>query len=362
MPDASLTGLRAGVVGPRGIGRIHIDSVRRLGVEVTAVAATSAASAQEMAEQLHVEHACESFEELVGREDVDVVHVCVPPGHRVDPVLAAIEAGKHVVSEKPLAISSTEARRLHDAAEKAGVVHAVTYNYRFYPMLGAMRHAVASGRLGRVHLVRGSYLLNELLGLGGADHWLLHPELTGPGLALADVGPHWWDMVEYVSGQRITEVICTMQKVREGQGEGEDSAAIMIRLDGGAAGAALVSDMAAGYGNAIELTLVGTEASAWWRQEDPEHLWVAPLEGPIEFHVRPQQPEGVALPPTLQLPGEQPMGYLDAFRDLMAAVYGAVANGGESTIEFPTFADGLRGVEILEALVESASTNQWKAV
>jgi len=362
MPKPSLTGLRAGVVGPRGIGRIHIDSVRRLGVEVVAVAATSTASAREMADELRVERACESFEELVGLSEVDVVHVCVPPGSRADPVLAALNAGKHVVAEKPLAISSGAAKRLHDAAERAGVVHAVTYNYRFYPMLQAMRHAVASGRLGRVHLVRGSYLLDELLGLGGADHWLLHPDQAGPGLVLADVGPHWWDMVEYVSGQRIIEVMCAMRKVREAQGEGEDSAAIMIRLDGGATGAALISDMAAGYGNAIELTLVGTEASAWWRQEDPEHLWIAPLEGPIEFHVRPQRPEGVRPPATLQLPGEQPMGYLDAFRDLMAAVYGAVANDGAATTEFPTFADGVRGVQVLEALVESATNDQWKAL
>jgi predicted dehydrogenase len=314
-----------------------------------------------MADELGIPNACASVDELIQRNDVDVVHVCTPPGVHLEQVTAVLEAGKHVVSEKPLATSSADARKLLDLAEAQGVVHAVTYNYRFYPMLQAMRTAVADDRLGRVHLIRGSYLLNELLTLDSADHWLLRPALAGPGLVLADVGVHWWDMVEYVTGQRITDVICSSRVVREPKGPGEDSAALMLRLDGGAAAVAAISDAAAGYGNSIELTLVGTGASAWWRQEDPERLWVAPLKGPIELTVRPQQPQGVELPRTLQLPAEQPQGYLDAFRDFMASVYGAVS-GSDERRGFPTFADGLRGVQILEAVVESAATDAWTPV
>jgi predicted dehydrogenase len=354
---------RAGVIGARGIGRVHVDAVRRIGIEVAAVAATSPERARRVADELRVHDACASAEELVSRPDIDVVHVCTPPGTRAPLARAALRAGKHVISEKPLAINAEEAAMLAEEARRIGVVHAVTYNYRFYPMLRALREAVRAGRLGTVHLIHGAYLLDELLRLGESDHWLLDPESVGPALVLADVGLHWWDMLEYVTGDRITDVSCSAQIVRPRGGRGEDSAALMLRTAGGARAVAAISNVAAGYGNTIDFGVIGTKASALWRQQDPEHLWIAPLGQPAEMHVRSQHPAGVLMPDTLQLPAEQPQGFLDAFRDFMSAVYSAVADRNHRpALDYPTFADGLRGVRILEAVAASINRNEWVPV
>jgi predicted dehydrogenase len=152
-------------------------------------------------------------------------------------------------------------------------------------------------------------------------------------------------------------VLCSRQAVRGDAAVGEDSAAVMLRLDGGTTAVAAISSAAPGHANTIQLELIGTTASMWWEQENPDQLWAGRLGGPVEQTMRSKQPNGVELPPTLQMPAGHVAGYLDGFRDLIATVYDAI--GGESNRDYPTFVDGARGVAVLDALVRSADRGQW---
>jgi predicted dehydrogenase len=345
--------LRAGIVGASGIGRAHADALRRIGVDVVALAGSSPASARRVAAELRVPVACESVEALVARGDVDVVHVCTPNALHAEQVRLALAAGKHVVCEKPLASTAADAALLLAEAEASGRVHAVAYVYRFYPMVQAMRAAVAAGRLGRMHLLRGAYLADFVLAEDPGS-WVLDPSLCGPALALADVGVHWWDLAEHVSGRRATAALCTRQAAREPGAPGEDSAAILLRLDGGAVASAVISVAAPGHGNTIELEAIGTRASLRWEHGDPDRLRLGALGAAEESWMRRAGGGGGTAP---AMPAGHPHGYLDAFRDLIASVYARIA-GGEGA-SHPTFADGLRGMRILEALLASAERAAW---
>lgn len=352
--------LRAGVIGASGIGRMHVDGLRRIGVEVTAVAGSSPESAAAQARRLGVPRACEDGFALAADEEVDVVHVCTPNAQHEEQVLAAIEAGKHVVCEKPLTTSVESSRRLLAAAEAAGIVHGTAYTYRFFPAVTELRQAVAAGELGRVHLVRGAYLNQELLSLD-PGHWLLDPERVGPALILADTGVHLWDMVAHVIGEPVEAVVATRQTARPAGGAGEDSATAMLRFPSGAVASIVVSGAAPGHSNLLEIEVLGTERGASWCQEDPDHLAIGGLDDRSERVMR--RPDRSPAPDTLQLPPGHVHGYLDAFRDLMAAIYSAVPGGPfERPVAHPTFADGVAGIEVLSALLRSAASGEWVTV
>lgn len=354
--DGSAVG--AGIVGPNGIGAVHIDAIRRLGVEIAAVAASTPERSAAAAAAHGATRACADARELIEAPEVEVVHICTPNDQHAALAEAALRAGKHVVCEKPLARSSEEAEPLVALAAESDVIAAVTYNYRAYPLVEYLRSAVSDGRLGELHLIRGAYLLEEVFGIEDSSHWMLDPERIGPALALIDVGVHWWDLVEYVSGQRIVEALCTRQAVRPGGGAGEDSAAIMLRLESGAVAMAAISNAAPGHGNTIDFEFIGTAATGAWSQQDPEKLWFAELGEAPRVIWRGEDTAGAAGPSTLQRPIGQPQGYLDAFRDLMARIYGQIT-GVEPGLPVPDFADGLRGVRVLEALIESTAKGAW---
>src|SRR5216117_2770210 len=202
-----------GLVGPGFVGAHHIDAVRRLGfVEVVAIAASSEASARKKADALGVAKAYGSAEALVADPDVQVVHNTTPNYLHVPVILAALARGKHVISDKPLAMTSADARLLLDAANKAGVVHAVTFNYRGNPLVQQAREMIAGGELGPVHFVHGAYLQDWLL--EATDYsWRLEPEKGGESSAVADIGSHWCDLVQHVAGRRIVEVLADLTTV-----------------------------------------------------------------------------------------------------------------------------------------------------
>jgi predicted dehydrogenase len=276
-------------------------------------------------------------------------------------VLAAIEAGKHVICEKPLATTAASGRRLLEAAEAAGVGHAVAYNYRYFAMVGALRRAIETGELGEVHLLQGGTLSDELLRPGTRDGWMFDPELMGTTLTLADVGVHWWDLVSHVTGQPVAEVICAPRAVTTGPQGAEDSTALMLRLADGAVAVAAISGVAPGHGNAMTITAIGTQGSASWEQEDPDCLVVGSLESRQVRRLRTSEDalaDGFA---TTHVAAGHVEGYLDAFRSLIAAVYTGFADPG-AAVGHPTFADGVRGLQVLEALVASAGSGRWERV
>jgi len=196
-----------GIVGAGFIGPHHVDAVRRLGyVDVLALAGTSERSAREKAAALNIPKAYGSYDELLADPAIDVVHNATP-NYRHYPVNAAIIAkGKHVVSDKPLALSADEARKLRDQAVKAGVFHAVTFNYRGNPLIQQARHSVASGKIGKPTFVHGYYIQDWLL--RDTDYsWRLDVDKGGASSALGDIGSHWCDLVQHVTGLRITHVL-----------------------------------------------------------------------------------------------------------------------------------------------------------
>src|SRR5215471_12075652 len=297
-----------GLVGPGFVGRHHIDAVRRLGfVDVVAVAASSDASARRKADALGVPRAYGSFEALAADPDVHVVHNTTP-NHLHEPViLAALAHKKHVVSDKPLATSSDTARRLCDAAAVAGVVHAVTFNYRGNPMVQQARTMIAAGDIGDVRYIHGAYLQDWLI--HPTDYsWRLDPAQGGESSAMGDIGSHWCDLVQHVTGQRIVEVLADLSTVvptrvrpsgsreafarQEGaQGQNvtvrsEDLATVLLRFDGGAKGCVSVGQVCAGHKNDLWFEINGRAASLRWHQERQNELWIGRRESPSGLMIK----------------------------------------------------------------------------
>ena len=282
------TRIGMGLVGPGFVGAHHIDAVRRLGfVEVVAIAASSEASARKKADALGVAKAYGSYDALVADPDVHVVHNTTPNYLHVPVILAALARRKHVVSDKPLAMTAGDARRLLDAASDAGVVHAVTFNYRGNPLVQQAREMIAGGELGDVHFIHGAYLQDWLLEETDFS-WRLEPDKGGESSAVGDIGSHWCDLVQHVTGRRIVEVLSDLTTVigtrlkpaesieafaRGGRDRrqavsihSEDLASILLRFEGGAKGSVSVGQVCAGHKNGLWFEVNGRQASVRWLQ------------------------------------------------------------------------------------------------
>src|SRR5262245_10428783 len=285
-----------GLVGPGFVGAHHIDAVRRLGyVDVVGVAASSEASARRKADVLGVPKAYGSYEALIADPDVHVVHNTTPNHLHGPVVLAALAHQKHVVSDKPLAMSRAEAKRLWMAATSAGVVHAVTFNYRGNPLVQQAREMVALGDVGAVHYVHGGYLQDWLL--EPTDYsWRLDPDKGGESSAVADIGSHWCDLVEHVSGKRIVSVLADLTTVIQARlrpsapvaafahaqdsdlesvtVRSEDLATVLVRFDDGAKGCVSIGQVCPGHKNDLWFEVNGRHATLRWRQEQQNELWI----------------------------------------------------------------------------------------
>ena len=286
-----------GLVGAGFVGPHHVDAVRRLGfVDVVAVAGSSDASALQAARRLGVSRWHGSYEALLDDPDVDVVHIATPNDLHVPIALAAIARGKHVVCEKPLAMTAADAATLLDAARRAGIVHAVTFNYRGNPLVQHARDAVARGDIGAPHFLYGRYFQDWLLKEDDYS-WRLEPERGGASSALGDIGSHWIDLAEHVSGLRIVQVLgerTTVVRRRKrpvvpreafetpGLRDGgewvdiavDDMAAVLLRFDSGATGSLTVGQVCAGHKNDLLLEVCGASSSICWRQEQQNELWI----------------------------------------------------------------------------------------
>ncbi len=353
--------VRAGIIGPQGIGAVHCETLRRIGVEVAAVAASSEASARAHAARLGVSHYFADPKDMIQSPAIDTVHICTPNSLHAPLCRQALAAGKHVICEKPLAVSLEDARDLARLARQANVVNGVCYVYRYFTLPRLMRAWAASGKLGRVHLMHGSFLLDEILIQTDPRHWMLDPALIGPSLSLADIGVHWWDLLEYVSGQRVVEVVCAKQTVRGSDERSDDSDAIMMRLDGGAIASAVIGQSAPGHTNTLSLELVGTLAGAAWNQEAADALWYGPLGQTPEVIRRPDLPADEGVTQALTVPEGRVQDVNDAFAAMMADIYAPIFTDGARTA-YPSFADGVRGMEILAAVLRSAAEHRWIAI
>jgi predicted dehydrogenase len=312
---------------------------------------------------------------------VDVVHVCTP-NHLHGPLAsAALAAGKHVVCEKPLALDAAGARSLVAAASSAGLVATVPFVYRFYALVREARARVAAGGIGAVRLVHGSYL-QDWLATADDDNWRVDPALGGGSRAFADIGSHWCDLVEFVSGDRLAAVCAeTVTAVPErvtaaathafgaAHAAGprrtvttEDIGLVLFRTAGGAVGTVVVSQVSPGRKNRLQFEIAGADATLSFDQEQPETLWVGRRPS-AELVVRDPAYLDPAASPYAVLPPGHPQGYQDCFDAFVADTYRAIRSGGTAGVDgLPTFADGARAADITDAVLRSASSGRWEEV
>lgn len=381
--------LDMGLIGPGFIATHHIDAVRRLGdVDIIGIAGSSLDSAKKRARELGVAHAFASYRELLADPAVQVVHNTTPNHLHKEISLAALRAGKHVISDKPLAANVQESRELFEAARDAGVANVVTFNYRGHALVQQARAMIAKGKLGAPVLVHGRYLQDWL-----ADErtytWRLDPKLGGASSALGDIGSHWCDLAEHVTGARITAVLADLHtavpvrqapvasakafanQTRSAQRRkvaitSEDLACVLLRFDNGARGNLVVGQVLPGHKNDLRLEVNGRLASLAWQQEQPNELWIGHHTQANTLLTRDPALLDTSARGYAHLPAGHPEAWADAFRNLISDAYAWIRKGGKpetKPLALPSFADGYRNSLLIDAMLRShAAGGVWQNV
>ena len=371
----------AAVIGTGFIGTVHVEALRRIGVNVRGVLGSSPERGRERADVLGVANAYESLDHLVADDSVDVVHVTSPNHLHVPQTKAILAAGKHVVCEKPLAMTAAESHELVGLAAKSGLVNAVNFNIRFYPLHQHVRELVAEGGLGEVRFVTGHYFQDWLL-LDSDWNWRLEPDKGGSLRAVGDIGSHWLDLVTFLTGQPIVSVMADMatfiplrhqprgpvetfsteraKDTVDREMATEDVATILLRFANGARGSVAVSQISPGRKNSLQWEIDGSMAAAAWDSETPDHLWLGHRERPNEILLRNPALMGAAGRAAAALPGGHVEGFGDTFGALFRAVYADVAAGRPAERPpYATFADGHDEMLVGDAVAESARLGRW---
>jgi len=375
--------IKAGIIGTGFIGPAHVEALRRLGfVEVVALAENGQELAQAKAKQLSIPRAYGDYRQLLADAEIEVVHNCTPNHLHFAINKEILAAKKHVISEKPLAMNSAESRELVWRAKEAGVVHAVDFNYRYMPLVQQAHHMCqAAGDLGRIYAVHGSYLQDWLL-LENDWNWRLVPELSGESRAVADVGSHWCDLVQFVTGLKIVRVMAdlvTIHPVRkrpkvevetyagkilrpedleEVPINTEDYASILIEFDTGAHGCLTVNQCAAGRKNRLYFEIDGEKCAIAWNQERPNELWVGRRDGPNQVVMKDPSLLYPAAREYAHYPGGHNEGYPDGPKNFFRNVYGFIA-GVRAGGDFSTFVDGHNEIAICDAVLKSSHNKCW---
>ena len=374
----------AAVIGSGFIGTVHVEALRRLGVDVRGLLGSSPERGAERARAIGVPTAYPSLEALLDDASVDVVHVTSPNHAHFPQVKAILAAGRHVVCEKPLAVTSDESAELARLAAASDRITAVNFNIRFYPLNQHARQMVRDGALGAPRLVTGRYFQDWLL-LDTDWNWRLQPEQGGSLRAVGDIGSHWIDLVSFVTGARVTAVmaeLATFVKVRR-QPAGpietfstgraadtvaraigtEDAAFILLRFADGARGSVAVSQVSAGRKNLLQWEVDGAAAAAAWESETPDHLWIGHRGRPNEILQRSPELMNAAGAAAASLPGGHVEGFGDTFHALYREVYHAVLAGAPPADPlYATFDDGHHGLLVGDAIARSAREGRWVEV
>ena len=368
--------LRVVIVGGGMISAVHRRSALLAGAELIGVLGSRPERSADLAEQWHVATAFSDVEE-VAASAADVVHVCSPNASHAPYVETLLAAGKHVVCEKPLGISLDEAERMTGSGRADGVVATVPFVYRYHPVVREIRARAQAGEFGAWNLLHGQYLQDWLLS-AHASNWRVDPNQGGASRAFADIGSHWCDLVEWVSGQRLTSVAAQLSvavtasaSARPGLPSGPEamvsefrsrprtSATVMFRTADGVPGSVVVSQVAAGRKNRLWFELDGSTGSAAFDQEQPESFWLGPSDGSRSVVRDPQF--GLGRATTTQLPaGRSRAGLRRRFAAFVADTYAAI--DGDIPDGLPSFADGLRSARIVDAVVRSSRVSTWTEV
>lgn len=375
--------IKVAIVGTGFIGPAHLEALRRLpNIEVTGLCEVNIDLAREKAAMLGIPNAY-TFDEMLQQKDIDAVHICTPNFLHHSQSKAALLAGKHVICEKPLATKIEEAEELVTLAKEKGLVNAVHFNLRYYPMVRQMKNMRENGELGEIYSIMGSYLQDWLF-LQTDYNWRLEPDKSGDSRAIADIGSHLLDLTEYVTGLKITEVMAdfsTVHKTRlkplkaietysgkmlqaedyqEVPINTEDHATVMLRFDNGNKGSVTVSQVNAGRKNRLNIEIAGSKANFEWCSERPNEMWIGKRE--TANHHLMKDPslfsrEAAAL---ISFPGGHNEGFPDTSKQMFKEVYAAIKEGKQpEKPTFPTFEDGLRELIICERIIESHRKQAW---
>ncbi len=377
--------LKAAVFGTGFVGRVHLEGIRRLGfVQVYAIGESQKEKARRLGEEFHVDKTASDYHLILDDPEVDVVHVCTPNALHLPMVTDALNAGKHVICEKPLSTSAENAQKLVALARQKNLRNCTFHNLRFYPMVQQMRCMREAGALGEILVVQGTYSQDWLL-YDTDWNWRIDSTRNGPSRCMADIGSHWCDMAEHVTGQRITSVCADLQtfhKTRKRPKQSietfagktlnpedydevpidtEDFGAVVFRMGGRTRGAFTASQVNAGRKNGLSMEIYGSKASVAWNQERPDELWIGHRNTPNEIIIKDPSLLLAGARPYADLPGGHSEGYDDTFKQVFRRFYRSVEDPA-APIEYPQFVDGLRQLQILDAELASAAARAWMDV
>ena len=376
--------IRTAVIGTGFMGRVHLEALRRVeNVDVVEVAATSLEKAKAAGAGYNILNVTGDWKDVINDPSIDAVHVATPNASHHMIAKAALEAGKHVLCEKPLAMSVAEAQELTDLAVAKKLRGGLCHNLRYYPMVQQIRAMREAGALGEILVVQGTYSQDWML-YESDWNWRVDPLVSGPSRVMADIGSHFFDMAEHLSGLKVTEVCSDLQifhptrKQPKGGGESfsgklgaagetvdtkvvtEDFGATLFRM-GKARGTMTASQVSAGRKNGLVMEIYGTKGGVSWSQERPEELWLGHRDAPNQILMKDPSLLDEKARAFADYPGGHAEGYPDTHKQLYRRFYASIADP-TLTLDYPQFADGLRQMKILDAELASHKNRAWVSV
>ena len=376
--------LFGGIVGTGFIGPVHIEALRRLGRTMLGVVGSTPQRGRAVAELLNVAKVYPTLEDMLADPMIRVVHLATPNRLHYAHCRQVLAAGKHVLCEKPLAMTSAETADLVRIAEAMPVAAGVCYNVRFYPLNLEAKQRIAEGELGRVYHITGSYHQDWLLHETDFN-WRVLAEEGGPLRAVADIGTHWLDLVQFVTGLKVESVCADLRtflptrrrppagSVETFQGklesapvgeeiaiDTEDFGSVLLRFTGGSTGCFSVSQVSAGRKNRLSYEIAGSKSAMAWDSEHPDELWLGRRDQPNQLLKRDPALMRPSARAFANYPGGHLEGFPDTFKQLFRAFYDYIDKGdSRDTPPFPTFADGHREVLLCEAILTSHRERRW---
>lgn len=373
----------AAVIGTGFIGGVHTGALRRLGVQVRGVLGSSPERGAQGAEAMGVARAYASLDDMLADPTVDVVHITSPNHLHYPQVKAVLAAGKHVICEKPLAMTSAQSAEMVALANASGKVCAVCYNIRFYPLNQHAHGMVQAGELGDIRFITGHYH-QDWLAKPTDWNWRLETDQGGALRSVGDIGTHWIDLASFVSGQKVAAVLAdltTFIAEREkpvgpvatfstATGETQtqaiqtdDAAMIMLRFEGGAKGVMSTSQINIGRKNSLHWDIAGAQASAAWDSETPDHLFIGHRDAPNQILQRDAGMMNATGAAAASVPGGHVEGFADSFYVLFRQVYADAAAGQRSPdATYANFEDGDHEMRVCDAVLRSAASGTWADV
>lgn len=356
--------MRVAIIGAGFIAGVHAEELLHLGHEIVRVIDHNLSNAESFARKWNAQSFSTNYQDALS-SDIDVVHVCTPPTLHYQTVKDALNAGKHVICEKPMCLDSGEAKELMLLADEKKCVTAINFNVRFHEACRRIKGTIDSAEFGKINLIHGSYL-QEFHALPAEYMWRYIEKVAGPMRATTEIGSHWIDLARYLTGLEIVEVSANYGKFNpvrylkdkimyETEQEGsqrvdvnsDDAAVVSLRFSNGAIGSLLLSEVSHGRNNKISIEINGSKQSVWWDTENPYSVSKAGKLTGINVGIN-------------AFGG----GFPDTFRSFFTEVYKDIKNGAQSkSPSYPTFKDGYLNSAVCNAIYESANNNSiWVKV